>query len=313
MNNKMVIFSLCFYFLLPQLLQAQPLNKTFDLGGKRSQETQYFLMESQLHNFELDGTKLGTDIFRLRLKYVPARVSGEKRDQYTCVQFSVQLSGTPERSIPALDNWSYVLNMEEGLGENEQVFGIDHSKFEKIVDDQGNSLPPDKTYHVYNAFIDFHGFCNLISDAVQDGNGIDNLKKIGDKIVHAAAFTEPPVNLGSNVMEGSYFKNGEITLELKGLSRVNGQKCAIVAYDSGESSFNMIVEAMPGMKVKTRGRSHYFGDMYIDLKSNWPQKVTLGEIVISETAVPVLPEKIHGVAERSIVMRNVSKEEFDRW
>ena len=57
----------------------------------------------------------------------------------------------------------------------------------------------DKAYYVYNAFIDFHGFCNVFAEPTTGGKGIQDLKSIGDKIVHAAAFTEPPVNLGSGI------------------------------------------------------------------------------------------------------------------
>jgi hypothetical protein len=75
------------------------------------------------------------------------------------------------------------------------------------------------------------------------------LKKIGDKIVHAAAFSEPKLNLA-----GSFFKNGEITLEFKGLSRVNGKSCALIGYDSGESSFKMVVNPIPELNQTLAAR-----------------------------------------------------------
>ena len=93
---------------------------------------------------------------------------------------------------------------------------IDHARFEGLTDSTGASLPPDKSYFIYNAFIDFHSICDVFGQPVGDGNGIQNLVRIGQRIVHAAAFSKGPVNLGSNVAEGSYFQNGEITLEFKG-------------------------------------------------------------------------------------------------
>ena len=186
------------------------------------------------------------------------------------------------------------------------MFGIDHAQFEKLVDAKGQPIPADKAYHVYNAFIDFHAFCNVFAEPAAGGKGIQDLKTIGQKIVHAAAFTEPPVNLGSSVKEGSTFKNGEVTLELKGLSLVDDAACALLAYDSGESSFQMTITPMPNMEVRTVGSSHYKGDIHVDLATRWVRKATMNEWVVTETVVPTLTNKINAVVERNIVIRNVT-------
>ena len=287
------------------------LKQTFDLGGKRSQQTQYYLMETKLITYALDGKRVGTNVFRLRLKCLPAKLADKDGDKYTCVKFTLQMEGEPEVEIPALRNWSYVFKtLPVGIDEKGQVFGIDHARFENLVDAGGKMLPPDKAYMAYNTFIDFHAFCNTFAERTEDGGGIQDLKSIGQKIVHAAAFTEPPVNLGSNIAKGSTFKNGEITLELKGLSMVAGAQCAIVGFDSGESSFKMTIKPMPNMEVRTIGSSHYKGDIYIDLATNWVKKVTMDELVVSETTLPMPPNKINSVIERNTIIRNVRAGEF---
>jgi hypothetical protein len=289
------------------------LRQTFELGGERSQQTQYFLMESKLINYALDGKRVSLDIFRLRLKCVPAKITGKKGDEYTCVKFTVQFGDQPEIEVPAMKNWTYVFKIPPtGVDKKGQTLGIDHAPFENLVDANNKPIPQDKAYHVYNAFIDFHGFCNIFAERVEGGPGIQDLKIIGQKIVHAAAFSEAPVNLGSNVSEGSTFKNGEVTLELKGLSRVAGVTCALVGYDSGESSFQMKLEPMPNMEVRTVGSSHYKGDIYIDLATNWVRKATMDEFVVAETTLPMPPNKINSVVERDILIRNVTAEEFTR-
>ncbi len=118
------------------------------------------------------------------------------------------------------------------------------------------------------------------------------------------------MNLGSNISKGSYFKNGRITLHFKGLSLVDGKPCALVEYDSGESSFKMFIKPMPNLEVQTVGSSHYFGDIYKDLSTNWVQKVTMTEFVVTEVTLPMPPNKINSVIERNIVIRNVGKDEF---
>ena len=288
------------------------LRQTFKLGGERSQQTQYFLMESKLINYALDGKRVGTDVFRLRLKCVPAKAAGKDGDEYTCANFTVQLGDEPEVEIPALKNWTYVFKIPPtGIDEKGRTLGIAHAPFENLVDADGRAIPPDKTYHVYNAFIDFHSFC-ILAERVDGGRGIQDLKSIGQKIVHAAAFSEGPVNLGSSVAEGSTFKNGEVTLEFKGLSMVAGAACAMVGFDSGESSFKMTVKPMPDMEVRTVGSSHYKGDIYIDLSTNWVRKVTMDELVVAEATLPMPPNKVNIVGERDIIIRNVSAEEFAR-
>jgi hypothetical protein len=225
----------------------------------------------------------------------------------------VQLHNEPEVEIPALKNWTYVFKIPPtGIDEKGQTLGIDHARFENLVDASGKAIPIDKTYHVYNAFIDFHSFCDIFAERIDGGNGIQDLKSIGQRIVHAAANTEAPVNLGSGIAKGSTFKNGEVTMELKGLSRVAGAACAMVGFDSGESSFKMTVKPMPDMEVRTVGSSHYKGDIYIDLATNWAKKVTMDEFVVVEATLPVQPYKVNTVGERDIVVRNVGAKEFAR-
>ncbi|MBN2316718.1 MAG: hypothetical protein JXM79_22515 [Sedimentisphaerales bacterium] len=317
-ETMLTLLSSLMLFNAAPVLMAEPavqndamLRQTFKLGGERSQQTQYFLMESKLINYALDGKRTGMDVFRLRLKCVPAKLAGTKGDEYTCAKFTVQLGVQPEVEIPAMKNWTHVFKIPPtGVDEKGQTLGIDHAPFENLMDANGNAIPQDKAYHVYNAFIDFHAFCDIFADRVEDGRGIQDLKSIGQKIVHEAAFSEAPVSLGSNVAEGSTFKNGEITLELKGLSRVAGATCALVGYDSGESSFKMTIKPIPNMEVKTVGSSHYKGDIYIDLATNWVKKATMDEVVVAETTLPMPPNKINSVIERNIFIRNVATEEF---
>jgi len=204
--------------------------------------------------------------------------------------------------------WSYFYR--EAIDDKNHVFGINHSKFENLKDINGKAIAQDKSYHIYNTFIDFHSFCNVFADRTTDGNGIQDLRKIGQKIVHAAAFSAPPTNLGKNIAEGSFFKNGEITLEFKGISVVNDTQCSLIGIDSGESSFKMIINLTPDIEIVTIGSSHYKGDIYKNISSNWVQKVAFDEIVVCETIMPMPPNEINSVVERNILILNVSEEQF---
>ncbi len=298
---------------LNQITQAQDfptllLKQEFQLAGQKSSETQYYRMETRVVSYAPDGKRSGAVTYRLKLKCVP----GKDGEEYTSKEFTLQKDDTPPVTIPALAGWTYLFKRtESGLDEQGQIFGIDHSKFDSLTDSAGKVLPPDKAYAVYNTFIDFHSFCNVLAEQTTEGKGIQDLKKIGQKIVHAAAFSEPPVNLGRNIKEGSTFKNGEVTLEFKGLSLVDGICCALLGFDSGESSFKMIMQPAPEMEINVVGGSHYQGDIYIDLESRWVRRVSMTEMVVIEVQLPMPPNKVNSVVERISTIHAVSKEEFE--
>ncbi len=64
---------------------------------------------------------------------------------------------------------------------------------------------------------------------------------------------------------------------------------------------------MANMDVATKGRSHYWGDIYMDTSSGWMQQATLHELVISETTISGQANKTNSVIERSISIKNVRK------
>jgi hypothetical protein len=80
-------------------------------------------------------------------------------------------------------------------------------------------------------------------------------------------------------------------------------------YDSGESSYYMIMNPMPNVKVTSKGSSHYWGDIYKDLATGWIQKASLHEMVVSETNVPSM-SKVNSVVDRSILIKNIKRPAF---
>jgi hypothetical protein len=310
------VMTLMFLFLPLSYLSGQQisnikklLRQEYDLVPQHSKDTQYYEMESQLQKHALDGTPQGWDVYRLYLRCVPSGITSQG-DEYTCLKFTVQVNNSAEISIPSLTNWKYFFSLTANGEDTGQMFGIDHSKFEKLTDENGKMLAIENTYHVYNAFIDFHTM-GVFAEKTTKGNGVQNLKHIGDKIIHEASFSQPRVSLGNQFAEGSYFKNGEITLALKGLSLVNEKTCALLEYDSGESSFYMLMKPMANMEITTKGSSHYWGDIYKDLTTAWIQKASLHELVISETNVPGM-NKINSVIERSIIIKNGKQLNFEK-
>ncbi len=290
---------------------ARPmLEREFNLAASRTPDTKYYVMETVAEHHAEDGTRTGSDVYKLWLKCEPTDDPDIAR--YTVGRLEVATVDGLDATIPALEGWSYEFGpAQRTLDEEGQVFSIPHSRFVGLTDSNGAPLQPQVAYAVYNTFIDFHALCNEFALPTAEGGGIQDLKRVGDKIVHAAAFSEPPVNLGAAIKEGSYFKNGEVTLEFKGLGVVDGSPCALVTYDSGKSAFKMLLEPMPGMQVEAMGSSHYHGDLYIGLESGWVEKADMLEMVVAKVTIPGQPG-MHDVIERTLSIRDVGKEAFEQ-
>jgi hypothetical protein len=290
---------------------VRDLRGPFDLSIDRKPEAQYFHMQTQFIHICFDGKRTGVETYLLRLRCIPAALSGKNLDEYMCWEFGLQLNGGGITTIPALKLFTYRFDLMSGIGRG-PVFGIPHEPFEGITDSMGNRLSPDIRYAVYNNFIDFHAFNDIFSRPMKFGKGIQELKSVGDRIVHAAAFTEAPVNLGTTIKPGSVFRNGEVTLELKGISVIDGAACALVGYDSGECTLKMIVAQSRDQEVVIVGGSEYKGDIYIDLETGWVRRVTLDEFVVTESEATNATSKIHGYTVRHILLRLVSEMEFEK-
>ncbi len=73
------------------------------------------------------------------------------------------------------------------------------------------------------------------------------------------------------------FQNRDIQLTWTGRSRRNGQDCALIGYSA---FFNPLDIATPGMTLK--GRSHYWGQIWVSLATKQIEYATLFEDVLGE-------------------------------
>jgi hypothetical protein len=285
---------------------ADLLSGEFILGGERAPENRYFYFRTALTDFAKDGTRSPGNAFTVWLEAQPSDDGGVK---YISRKFTLGRKGGEEVEIPSLKNWEY--SPSYGVDDAGQVFGIDHSKFMVMMDAKGKFVDMQDGYMVYNHFIDFHALSDVLSGSEDSESDISALKRIGQKIVHSAANSSAPVGLGEAMKKGSEFRNGEMTLEFKGVSLVDGVPCALLQYDSGDSSYTMYMEALPGMDMIAQGASHYQGDVYVELGSNWLRKATLYELVVTEVKTNGEATE-NGIIERESLLKTLTKEEFER-
>lgn len=290
----------------------------FGLAGERQAGVLYFIQETQFIHFGFNGKRTGLETYTVKLCLVPAALSGKGGDEYTVREFLMRSGDGEAESIPELAGWSYIYSERAGdIDDKGQIFGIPHAKFENLTTSRGGKLAGPASYPIYNSFVDFHGFNDVFAKPMQGGAGIQDLKAIGQSVRHAAAFSEPPVNLGKGIKEGSVFRNGDVKLVFKGVGLVDGAACAIVGYDSGESTLKMIMPMTADKDIVTEGGSEYIGDIYIDLATRWVRKVTLDEFVITETRLPATGQaaagqRIQAYTVRHLLTRMVSREEFEK-
>ncbi|HAR35845.1 MAG TPA: hypothetical protein DCR87_02850 [Acidobacteria bacterium] len=298
---------------LPKKLSG--LKGPFNLAGERAPDVQYYQQEMKLIQLGFDGKRKSVETFKLKLKRVPARLSGQEGDLCTVGEFTIQSGAQPPAQVRELSGWSYVFREMTGAkDEKGQVFGIPHDRFGDLTFSNGRKVPGITGYQIYNSFIDFHSFCDIFARPVEGGVGIQDLKYPGQSLRHAASFTEPPVNLGQALKEGSVFRNGEVRLTFKGLGLMNGLACAIIGYDSGESTLKVIMPGGPGGDIITEGGSEYIGDIYINLDTRWIERVTMDEFVVTETSLPpgMGGQKIQSYTVRHLTIQKISREEFEK-
>lgn len=285
-----------------QLVEA--LGGPFDLSVDRKHSAQEFHMETRYEHFAPDGRRLATETYQLRLQLVPDAAVVAPATEYRCSELQIQTGEGSPITVPELSDWSYTFNPTVlGADEREPMWGIPQQRFMDITDGRGNVLPFSIRYAAYISFIDFHSINDVFTRPMSFGGGIQDLMEIGQTTTHPASFIEAAIKFGTEVKPGSTFKNGQVTLTLKGVSMVNGAACALVTYDAGESKLKIVVPASGDQESVTEGADMYKGDMYVDLATGWLRKATLDEYMVAETSTSGSASKTAEYTVRHILIR----------
>lgn len=276
-----------------------------ELAGPRSKQERYYRMESIVVHRETDGTKKGQISYKLLLQIIPGSDPGGSDDTYTCRCFTVQREGEAPVLIQELSGFAYVY--QEGVDEEGQIFGLDQSRFQFLSERIGIDLSVEEAYFVFNTFVDFHTFLNVLST----GESISVLKRVGDHTSHSSSFSTPPLHLGDMVQEGSVFNSGELWLRFDGYGLAGERPCALVRYDGGDSFFKMNMVPAPNILVEVNGYSHYRGMMWIDVEHRWIERVELGEVISTRTSMADNPVD-QAITLRTSVIESLSESDFNR-
>jgi hypothetical protein len=295
------------------ITDKEVLLREYDLVGERSKETHYYIVQSELATHSSKGVLKSTDVYREHLKVEPGNRSAGEADRFTCKKFSVKRGDAPEVTIPSLKGFSYDVNKDlldaNGIDENGELYSVPEKTFEGLEDDSGAKLPFEVGYQVYSAFYYYHSYTDY-AEPTSQGVGIQDLKKIGDKVIVEGSFAESPLP-GKLAKDSSFWKNGEITLAFNGLSSVDGKQCAVLGLDSGVCHWSMPMTYMPIMNLKTVGVSNYQADIYLNLESKWVLKLDMVLFEITSTSMWGIPVE-KSIPATKLAVRAISKAEFDQ-
>jgi hypothetical protein len=288
------------------------LNQEYDLVGERSMETHYYIVQSELAIHSSKGILKSTDIYREYLQVEPGKRSDGEADRFTCKKFSVKRGDASEVSIPSLDGFSYDVNKDlldaNGIDKNGELYSVPEETFEGLEDSSGAQLPFEVGYQVYSAFYYYHSYTDY-AEANPRGIGIQDLRRIGDKVIVEGSYTESPLP-GKLAKDSAFWKNGKITLGFNGLSSVDENPCAVLGLDSGVCHWSMPMTYMPIMNLKTTGVSNYQADIYLDLESKLVRKLDMVLFEKTRTTMWGIPVE-NSIPVTNLSIRAVNKEEFD--
>jgi len=102
-----------------------------------------------------------------------------------------------------------------------------------------------------------------------------------------------PKNINGKVdLAGAgYFENRNIKLLLSGITKMNGEPCAVIQYLAMDNPLQISTE-INGMKIDLKGRSHYWGSVTVSLEDKQIEQAILYEDVVMKMNIPGVQTEI---------------------
>jgi hypothetical protein len=212
----------------------------------------------------------GPRTYRFNVDYNMANTKGE-------VQFRQHLTGEYTRGLPDGDVMWKNVSQADAAGPAAPFGAAQKREFMegfRYHDDPGNTMKPE-FFKGFPATAVFER--NLVWDTgmieMFGQNHFDHLK------------LNEPYHILSNqdvkMPDVGTFQNHDVVLEWVGRSKRNGQDCALIKY---QAFFNPVEIASGGMTLK--GRSDYWGEIWVSLATKQIEYGTLYESVVGEMKLP---------------------------
>lgn len=113
-------------------------------------------------------------------------------------------------------------------------------------------------------------------------------------------FDANTVNGEVNLSNEGVFENKEIQLTWIGITKINNEVCAIIRYSQMNGKLNL---ELGNMSMK--GRSHYWGEVYVSLEDKQIEYATLKEDVLTDVYLKEQNNRFQGYTVRNITLEKV--------
>lgn len=107
-----------------------------------------------------------------------------------------------------------------------------------------------------------------------------------------------------NIANDGIFENKEIQLKWIGVTKFNNEQCAIIKYSQMNGKLKLDLENM-----SMKGRSHYWGEIYVSLKSKQIEYANLTEDVITDVLFKGQDNHFKGYTVRKIKLEKHNSNE----
>ena len=168
-------------------------------------------------------------------------------------------------------------------GQNQSYFeNFTYVQSEKILREETFSKIPQIDFRLKNLVWDMLGF-DIFAYAYWDSLELNK------------EFCNHVLNSEVEMAKDGTFENKEFKLIWIGITKVNNELCAILKYSQMNGKLSLNLE-----NIKMKGRSHYWGELYVSLIDKHIEFATLSEDVITDVTIKGQPNNILGYTVRKI-------------
>lgn len=125
-----------------------------------------------------------------------------------------------------------------------------------------------------------------------------------DSLKLNTVFNAHNVNGEVNMSNDGVFENKEIQLTWIGITKINSELCAIIKYSQMNGKLKLDME-----NISMKGRSHYWGEIYVSLKNKHIEYASLTEDVITDVLLKGQSNHFLGYTVRKIILEKYGSNE----
>ncbi len=237
------------------------LGASYDLSRRQApaKSRYYYFESSNAMLYISSGKREARKRYRFFLEMRPKHK--DEKGLYHChiKSYYLTIGDAKPAKVDGLSGYDYSFAPgTTGYGDKGELFGISHADFRRATVG-GKALHKMEAFALYLGLIDFHTFEALLADP-----NVRKLTRVGQRAMLSTVGQKLPVDLADVVLKGSIQTMGVSPVEPKGLRMAHDQPCVLYHY-SVESTVSLLMEPVPGAKIKMTGPSCFQGTITAEI------------------------------------------------